>query len=121
MSQTLTNFECFVFDNGSTDESLDSLPELDERFTIIRETENLGFAVANNRAAARASADWIALLNPDAFARSDWLESGLKARTLLPRTAMVGSTQYLAHDPDKFDGLGAVSYTHLTLPTILLV
>ena len=106
MSQTLTNFECFVFDNGSTDESLDSLPELDERFTIIRETENLGFAVANNRAAARASADWIALLNPDAFARSDWLESGLKARTLLPRTAMVGSTQYLAHDPDKFDGLG---------------
>jgi len=46
------------------------------------------------------------LLNPDAFARPDWLEKGLKARTRLPKTAMVGSTQYLALEPGKFDGLG---------------
>ena len=106
MSQTLKNFECFLVDNGSTDGSLESLPDLDARFTLIRMGENLGFAIANNRAAAQASADWIALLNPDAFARSDWLENGLKARTLLPKTAMVGSTQYLALEPEQFDGLG---------------
>ena len=106
LSQTLTNFECILVDNGSTDGSLESLPDLDARFTLIRMGENLGFAVANNRAAAQASADWIALLNPDAFARSDWLENGLKARTLLPKTAMVGSTQYLALEPEQFDGLG---------------
>ena len=106
LSQTLTNFECILVDNGSTDGSLESLPELDARFTLIQAGENLGFAVANNRAAVRASADWIALLNPDAFARPDWLENGLKARTRLPKTAMVGSTQYLALEPEKFDGLG---------------
>jgi len=79
---------------------------LDDRFTIIEAGENLGFAVANNRAAQHARADWIALLNPDAFARPDWLEQGLAARSLLPNTAMVGSTQYLALEPDHFDGLG---------------
>ncbi len=106
LSQTLVNFECFLIDNGSTDGSLDTLPELDDRFTIIEAKKNLGFAVANNRAASQASADWIALLNPDAFARFDWLEKGLNARTGLPNTAMVGSTQYLALEPEKFDGLG---------------
>jgi GT2 family glycosyltransferase len=106
LSQTLTSFECIVVDNGSTDGSLATLPELDDRFTIIEAGENLGFAVANNRAVERAKADWIALLNPDAFARPDWLKNGLKARTLLSKTAMVGSTQYLALEPEKFDGLG---------------
>jgi len=106
LSQTLSNFECILIDNGSTDGSLQSLPDLDPRFTLIEAGENLGFAIANNRAARQASADWIALLNPDAFARPSWLENGLKARKLLPKTAMVGSTQYLALEPDKFDGLG---------------
>ena len=106
LAQTLTTFECILIDNGSTDGSLKTLPELDERFTIIEAKENLGFAVANNRAAKLTSADWIALLNPDAFARPDWLEKGLAARSRLPNTAMVGSTQYLALEPDRFDGLG---------------
>ena len=106
LSQTLTSFECILVDNGSTDGSLETLPKLDARFKIIKAGENLGFAVANNRAAKLASADWLALLNPDAFARPDWLKNGLRARSLLPKTAMVGSTQYLALEPDKFDGLG---------------
>lgn len=106
LAQTLSNFECFLIDNGSTDGSLDSLPDLDDRFKIIEAGENLGFAVANNRAVEQVAADWIALLNPDAFARPDWLEQGLAARQILPNTAMVGSTQYLALEPDKFDGLG---------------
>ena len=106
LTQSLTNFECILIDNGSTDNSLSTLPDLDDRFTVIEAGENLGFAVANNRAAKRAFADWIALLNPDAFARPDWLEQGLAARRLLPNTAMVGSTQFLALEPELFDGLG---------------
>ena len=106
LAQTLTEFECILVDNGSTDGSLAKLPDLDDRFTIIEANENLGFAVANNRAVQRASADWVALLNPDAFARADWLEKGLAARSILPNTAMIGSTQYLALEPDRFDGLG---------------
>lgn len=106
LSQSLTNFECILIDNGSTDGSLATLPEMDDRFRTIEAGENLGFSVANNRAARHASADWIALLNPDAFARPNWLEKGLAARSYLPKTAMIGSTQYLALETDQFDGLG---------------
>ena len=71
LAQTLTNFECVLIDNGSTDGSLDSLPELDARFTLIKAGENLGFAMANNRAVEKVSADWIALLNPCLLYTSD--------------------------------------------------
>lgn len=105
-SQTLRNFECILIDNGSTDGSLDKLPSLDDRFKIIEAGENLGFAAGSNLAAKKASADWLALLNPDAFARVDWLEQGLAATSRLKNTAMVGSTQYLALEPGRFDGIG---------------
>jgi len=74
LRQTLRNFECILIDNGSSDGSLESLPELDDRFRIIKAGENLGFASASNKAAKHCSADWLAMLNPDAFARPEWLE-----------------------------------------------
>lgn len=109
--QSLADFECFIVDNGSTDGSIENLPELDDRFEIIRMGENLGFAVGNNLAAKTARAPWIALLNPDAFARPDWLEKAL-AEVTSPEITMVGSTQYLALEPDRFDGLG--DFYHVT-------
>lgn len=106
MDQTLANFECFIVDNGSTDGSIDKLPDLDARFEIIHTGENLGFARGNNLAAQKARAPWIALLNPDAFARADWLENAMLATRMAPHVTMVGSTQYLALEPNHFDGLG---------------
>lgn len=101
----MTDFECFIVDNGSTDGSVAALPDLDDRFTIIELGENTGFAKGNNVGAARASADWIALLNPDAFAHPDWLEK-LLAETDRPGVTMVGSTQYMALEPGIYDGAG---------------
>lgn len=104
--QTLKDFECFIVDNGSTDGSLAALPKLDKRFTIMEAGENLGFAAANNLAAKQASGDWLALLNPDAFARPDWLEKLLAATSLAPNVTMVGSKQFMALEPGIYDGLG---------------
>jgi len=106
VKQSLADFECFIVDNGSSDGSLATLPELDSRFKILKMDENLGFAAANNHAARLAKSDWLALLNPDAFAHPDWLETGLAAQDRLPNTAMIGSTQYMADSPELFDGLG---------------
>lgn len=105
-NQTLSDFECFIVDNGSTDGSLENLPQLDDRFDIIRAGENLGFAAGNNLAAQKARAPWMALLNPDAFARPDWLEKLLAATELAPHVTMVGSTQFMALDPGVYDGFG---------------
>lgn len=104
-AQSETAFEAFIVDNGSSDGSLDSLPPLDGRFEIIRAGKNLGFAAANNLAAHKARADYLVMLNPDAFARVDWLER-LLAEVTSPQITMVGSTQYMALEPDMLDGLG---------------
>lgn len=56
-------------------------------------------------AAASARAPYIALLNPDAFARPDWLaQLLLEARA--PDVTMVGSLQFMALEPDILDGAG---------------
>ena len=105
MAQTLTDFECFIIDNGSADNSIAALPDLDDRFTVMELGENTGFAKGNNIGAAKASGKWIALLNPDAFARPDWLEC-LLAETARPNVTMVGSMQYMALEPGIWDGAG---------------
>lgn len=106
VAQTFNDFECFIVDNGSSDGSLASLPKLDERFTVLDLGENTGFARGNNIAAEKASGEWIALLNPDAFARPDWLEKLLEATKLAPNVTMVGSTQYMALEDGVLDGVG---------------
>ncbi len=104
-AQSFTDFECFIVDNASTDGSLKALPDLDNRFTVVELGENTGFAKGNNVGAAKASGEWLALLNPDAFARPDWLEC-LVAETARPNVTMVGSLQYMALEPGIYDGAG---------------
>ena len=106
LEQTEPNFECFIMDNGSTDGSLVLLPKLDDRFQITELGDNLGFAAANNRAAEKAKADWIVLLNPDAFAHTDWLEILLQSPQLAKNVTMAGSRQNMALEPGVLDGIG---------------
>ncbi|WP_017931414.1 glycosyltransferase family 2 protein [Robiginitomaculum antarcticum] len=105
-AQTMADFECFIIDNGSVDNSMTSLPDLDNRFKIIELGENTGFARANNIGAHKANSDWIALLNPDAFARPDWLDRLLLETTRRDDITMVGSRQIMALDSTVLDGLG---------------
>ncbi len=106
-AQTEKDFECFIVDNGSTDGSMATIPKLDERFILMELGQNTGFAAANNTTAKLAKAPWIALLNPDAFARPNWLEQLLKASGKASNIKMVGSTQYLALEKTPtLDGVG---------------
>jgi GT2 family glycosyltransferase len=105
-AQSEADFECFIIDNGSADGSIAVLPKLDDRFEIIELGENTGFAKANNIGAKRASAPWIACLNPDAFAREDWLEKLLVETARGPHVTMVGSTQFMALEDGVYDGAG---------------
>ena len=111
MAQTESRFECFIIDNGSVDGSITALPALDERFEITELGENTGFAKANNIGAQKSKADWIALLNPDAFAHTDWLENLLSTPNLFgaensKAITMAGSRQNMALEPGVLDGLG---------------
>ncbi len=106
LDQTQTEFECFIVDNASSDKSIARLPQMDDRFEVIQLDENTGFAKANNIGAARARSDWLALLNPDAFAHSDWLEILLGTPKVTENVTMAGSRQNMAFEPGILDGLG---------------
>lgn len=62
-----------IVDNGSTDESLDSIDRFGEHVRIIRNLENLGFAVACNQGAALAESEYLLFLNPDTILFEDSL------------------------------------------------
>ena len=107
--QTVTDFEAIVVDNASTDGSFALARKSatgDPRFHWDDAGQNLGFAAGSNRAARRARADWLATLNPDAFAAPDWLARLLDATARYPDVDMFGSTQFDARRPGMLDGGG---------------
>lgn len=114
LSQIFEDFEAVIVDNGSTDASLDGLPD-DPRLRIARLNKNLGFATANNRGAEGCESPWIATLNPDTLPAETWLQALHEATEAYPQVAMFGSTQVMLGEPDRLDGCGDV-YSFLGIP-----
>jgi GT2 family glycosyltransferase len=56
-----------VWDNASTDDSLDVISKCGDAVHVIESTENVGFAKGNNSAARRASGELLVFLNPDTY------------------------------------------------------
>ncbi|MEO9021956.1 MAG: glycosyltransferase [Ginsengibacter sp.] len=65
------NGEIIVVDNCSTDDSINFLPEKFKDVHFIWNTENVGFARANNQAIKIARGDYILILNPDTLVPED--------------------------------------------------
>nr|WP_321509812.1 glycosyltransferase family 2 protein [uncultured Hyphomonas sp.] len=106
-AQSFRNFEVIILDNDSTDGSIDcldlsGLPAV----RLIRNSENAGFAKANNQGAKLAHGRWLALLNPDAFAAPDWLANIAAATRRYPICKVFASAQYDLHYPERIDGAG---------------
>jgi len=98
-----------VVDNGSTDRSLDNLPTTPIETVIIRAGRNLGFAAGNNFAIREhVRAEWVALLNPDAFPKSDWLERLLGAAATHKEYNFFGCKMIDARRRTFLDGTGDV-------------
>lgn len=66
--------EVFLVDNGSSDDSLERVAAAFPDTVIIRNRCNNGFARANNQAIARASGEFVLLLNSDAVVAPDVLD-----------------------------------------------
>lgn len=105
-----------IVDNASSDGSLSDLASLHESIEIVRLDCNAGFAAANNLAIERVSdCEWVALLNPDAFAEPDWLEQLLNAAAANPAFAFFASRMLSDANPELLDGAGD-SYNFTGLP-----
>jgi N-acetylglucosaminyl-diphospho-decaprenol L-rhamnosyltransferase len=106
--QTVAPREVFLVENGSPDEDRLTQADLPDWVNFIENTDNVGFAAANNQLAKLARSTWIAVLNPDAFAHPDWLEQLVQATKRHPDITLFGSTQFAADSDGVLDGLGDV-------------
>jgi GT2 family glycosyltransferase len=107
MAQTIKPCEIILVDNASSDRSI----EITRRFPSVRLIaldRNTGFAQGNNLGIETASteSEWIALINPDAFAEPHWLETLLTAAESNPDFDIFGSMLVNAANPTLLDGAG---------------
>jgi len=63
--------EVFVVDNNSVDGSVALVKQKFPKVKLIENTNNTGFAVANNQAIKQAKGKYILLLNPDTIVQED--------------------------------------------------
>lgn len=104
--QTVRPHRVLVMDNGSHDNSVADCEPFFPWVEFHRLNANLGFARANNIGVERApDCEWVALLNPDAFADPHWLESLLGATKRYPEVDVFASCMLTAQ-ADRIDGVG---------------
>ena len=82
-----SNFEVFVVDNNSHDNAVDIVKKEFPQVKLIVNSENLGFAKANNQAIKQAKGEYILLLNPDTRVKENtftnllkWMDENSQAR-----------------------------------------
>jgi hypothetical protein len=83
--------EIFVVDNGSTDETVATLPREFPQIQFIRSNKNLGFARAVNLAAKSAAGEFLLLLNSDARPEPGALAPAVAWMSAHPDCAVAGA------------------------------
>ncbi len=109
-----TAIEFFAVDAGSADDSSALLQTLKPDVQLLR-CENLGYGSAINRAAAKATAEWLLICNPDVTFPRDFLTSFLQL-PLLQSSTVSGQIGCIAPRLTNADGSAQPSVGHF--PTI---
>lgn len=84
------NWEIWVSDNDSKDETVKVVTENFLRVQIIENKENLGFAKGCNQAIEKTNADYILLLNPDSLGETKTFLEVLEAAEKEPKLGALG-------------------------------
>lgn len=102
--------EIILIDDGSSDGTREWLATMaSPPFRVLLNERNLGYAITNNRAAAVARGELLALLNFDLVLLPGWLEPMLEARrTLGTRAGVIGNVQLDAKS-------GAIDHTGIVI------
>jgi len=106
--QIFTDFEVKIVNNQTPDDCIKTLKLPDERFEVLEADDNLGFAAGCNFGAKGAEVPWLIMLNPDAFAAPEWLQTLHSAAERHAHIAVLSSTLIQAEDRHLVDGFGDV-------------
>lgn len=102
--------EVIVVDNASSDGTPELIAEAFPEFKLVRNSENLGFATANNIGIAQCTGEYVCLVNSDVKFTDDCLSPMLKFMAENPSVGMVGP-KMLAAD-------GEVRRSTMRFPTV---
>ena len=98
------NYEIVVVDNGSTDDSVETISKQYPGIALVQTGSNLGYAGGNNvgiRWALDHAVDYVLLLNNDTIVSPDLLRAFVIAKDLLPANAVLGAKIFFYDEPDK--------------------
>ena len=82
--------EVWVVDNNSVDDSVRMVQEKFPEVRLIANTNNPGFAVANNQAIRQSSGEYVLLLNPDTLVEEDTFQKCLAFMDTHPDAGALG-------------------------------
>jgi len=85
-----TLFEIIVVDNASSEAGLESLREQFPAIKILRSSQNVGFAVANNLGFRHSVGDYVLFLNPDTQLIDPSIDTLLAHYKMLPDAGVMG-------------------------------
>lgn len=89
--------EVFVVDNASADDTVEAVGSRYPWVHLIANSENLGFASANNIAIRQSSGEYVLLLNPDTVVEEDTLRQSLAFMDAHPEA---GGAGVMMHNAD---------------------
>ena len=89
LAQEYPNTEILVIDNASTDGTLDILEQFEDRCQIVYNSENIGFAAAQNQAIQLSGGEWVLTLNPDVLLLPNFIQALVEAGHIDPKVGTV--------------------------------
>lgn len=107
-AQTDRRWSLVVIDNASESSQRPVAAHFRFGVEIIQSESNMGFAGANNVAAAGRRTPYLIFLNPDAFPEPSWFAELMRLCELYPKAAALGSTQVRDGARAVLDGIGDV-------------
>lgn len=102
INQTYRNIEILIWDDCSTDNSLDSIKDIsDPRIRIDRGRKNVGPAEARNNIFKRATGDFVALQDADDYSHPKRIELQLAAMAMTGRLASGCMKKYFSNPKEQ--------------------
>ncbi len=105
-AQEFQDFAVIFVDNGSTDGSVDLVRTSFPRVHLIENSENRGFAAANNQAIRASASQFVATLNNDTVVEPGWLGALVRTAEADSSIGMCASKMLFAERGDVIDSAG---------------